>query len=285
MSKDLLQKARKPIEAQRNATGPSLLTIRVDEIDANPEQPRKFFDDADIEALAKSIETHGLKQPICVTAKKAEGRYTLICGERRLRAYKRLGKKEIDAIVTEGDLFEVALLENVQRVDLDVFELADAYLKLVAKHGYTYDDLALVVGRSKSVVGRVMTLNRLTEEMREQYHALAKEDRPADSRLYDVAEGDDPKKHKARWAALLKRIEKERDERINGKPPKVKKEQPAIKTALPKKQAANLLKAHDALVAVRAKGESLFEDDVKMLRGIRNEIDGILGERTLEAAE
>lgn len=136
--------------------------IPVKEIKPNPYQPRKVFDDDKIQELADSIEQHGVFTPILV--KKAVKGYELITGERRLRASKLAGRKTIPAIVMEFDdqqMMEIALLENIQREDLNAIEEAQGYEKLIKKIGYTQEELAKRIGKSREHVTNLLRLLKL----------------------------------------------------------------------------------------------------------------------------
>ena len=131
--------------------------VAVEEVRPNPYQPRKSFDDARLQELAQSIRQHGVFTPILV--KKSVGGYELIAGERRLRASKLAGLKKIPAILMEFDdqqMMEIALLENIQREDLNAIEEAKAYEKLIKKLGYTQEELASRIGKSREHVANTL---------------------------------------------------------------------------------------------------------------------------------
>ncbi|HYH22262.1 MAG TPA: ParB/RepB/Spo0J family partition protein, partial [Azospirillum sp.] len=134
-----------------SADFPRLIEVDLARIARNPDQPRKRFDEDSLNELAQSIDRHGLKQPILVQ-EDGDGGYRLVAGERRLRASALLGRKTIFAIVTEGDPDELALIENIQRVDLDAMEQAGAFARLIERHGYTHEALGRVIGRSQADV-------------------------------------------------------------------------------------------------------------------------------------
>src|SRR5918994_165139 len=103
---------------------PRVVEVDLTSIDRNPDQPRQHFDEEDLRGLADSIERMGLKQP-------SGGRYVIAAGERRFRAHQLLGRKTIFAIITDGDIDEIALIENLQRADLDAMEEARAFARLI----------------------------------------------------------------------------------------------------------------------------------------------------------
>ena len=129
----------------------SKLEINVNEIKPNPYQPRKDFDDDKIDELASSIRLHGVFTPILV--KKSIQGYELIAGERRLRASKMAGLENIPAILVDFDdtqMMEIALLENIQRENLNAIEEAQAFEKMITKLSYTQEELARRVGKSRT---------------------------------------------------------------------------------------------------------------------------------------
>lgn len=143
-----------------------LQEINTTDIKSNPEQPRKRFSDVGIEELAQSIKEQGVLQPVIV--KKAERGYELICGERRLRAAIHAGLKVIPAIVKDiasNKLLEWALVENIQREDLNAIEEAQAYLRLVEERGLSQEEVADRVGKNRATVANTIRLLRLPVEV------------------------------------------------------------------------------------------------------------------------
>ena len=142
--------------------------IPVDEIRPNPYQPRKVFDEDALKELSSSIKQHGVFTPILV--KKSIQGYDLIAGERRLRASKLAGLKDIPAIIVDFDdqeMMEIALLENIQREDLNVIEEAKAYEKLIQRLNYTQEQLAHRVGKSREHITNLLRLLKLPEDVQE----------------------------------------------------------------------------------------------------------------------
>ena len=142
-----------------------VVEINVELIDPNPFQPRKVFSDDELVELAESIEQHGLIQPIAV--RKVGDRYQLISGERRTRATKLAGLQTIKAQVYENlddkAMAEWALIENIQRVDLNPVEVAKSYQQLIDNHGYTHEDLSKIVSKSRSAITNSLRLLKLPE--------------------------------------------------------------------------------------------------------------------------
>ena len=141
----------------------------IESLKPNPDQPRKIFDREDLEELAASIRDKGVLQPILVrTHPKEDGVWQIIAGERRWRAAQLARLTEAPIIIKEMDdvaVFEVAIIENVQRADLNPLEEADAYRMLMERFGRTQDAVAGVVGKSRSHVANTLRLLQLPEEV------------------------------------------------------------------------------------------------------------------------
>lgn len=133
-------------------------------ISPNPQQPRKIFEEDQLEDLATSIKQHGIIQPLIVIAAEGVDRYTLIAGERRLRAAKLAGLKDVPAIVrtaSQQEQLEFAIIENVQREDLNPIERARAYQSLADQFSLTHEDIAQRVGKSRVTVTNTLRLLNL----------------------------------------------------------------------------------------------------------------------------
>jgi ParB family chromosome partitioning protein len=144
-----------------------IVEISIDLIDPNPFQPRKAFDDEELSELADSIKQQGLIQPIAL--RKVGDRYQIISGERRTRATRIAGLPTIKAQVFEDlddkAMAEWALIENIQRVDLNPVEIARSYQQLIDKHGYKHEDLAKIVSKSRSAITNSLRLLKLPEQV------------------------------------------------------------------------------------------------------------------------
>ena len=130
----------------------SVIEIEIDKIEANPNQPRKIFDETALRELADSISVHGVIMPIVVN--KKGGKYMIIAGERRWRASKLAGKTSVPAIVkdyTERQVKEISLIENLQREDLNPIEAANAMKQLMEEYDITQEDLAERIGGRQHV--------------------------------------------------------------------------------------------------------------------------------------
>ena len=138
--------------------------IEVSLIKPNPNQPRKIFDEEKLQELSASIKEHGLLQPI-VVVEDEDGTYTLIAGERRLRAHKLANIEEIKAIIVNKDEFklrELALIENIQRDDLNIIELAFCYAQLLNEHNITHEELSKKVFKSRTSITNTLRLLQLS---------------------------------------------------------------------------------------------------------------------------
>jgi ParB family chromosome partitioning protein len=143
----------------------ALRTVPLDELRPNPEQPREFFDREALDGLAESIRTHGLLTPLVV--RRHEGRYVIIAGERRFRAAGLAGLTEVPVIVRDApeasEQLELALVENLQRTDLDAVEEGRGYQRLMAEYGYTQEETAQKVGKQRSTVANAVRLLKLPD--------------------------------------------------------------------------------------------------------------------------
>ncbi|MGQ9632364.1 MAG: ParB/RepB/Spo0J family partition protein [bacterium] len=150
--------------------GEMVREIDVDAISPNPYQPRQDFDEAKMKELAKSIEEQGMILPILVRANGGGG-YELVSGERRIRAAKIAGLKKVPCIVREipdEKLLEVALIENIQREDLNPIEEAEAYRRLEKEFGLTHEEIAKRVGKDRSTITNALRLLRLPRDVRDR---------------------------------------------------------------------------------------------------------------------
>jgi len=142
----------------------------IEDIHPAPDQPRKRFAEAELEELAQSIRAHGVIQPLIVRA-RSDGGFVLIAGERRWRAAQRAGLQQVPVVVQDispKESFERALVENLQRSDLNPMEEAEAYARLVSEHGYTQEQVAERVGKERSTVANSMRLLKLPPSVRQK---------------------------------------------------------------------------------------------------------------------
>lgn len=151
-----------------SATNEEIVELPIAELRVNPYQPRKTFEEEPLKELAASIKEHGVFQPIIV--KKSIKGYDIIAGERRVRASKLAGLTKIPAIIrnfTDEQMMEIALLENLQRENLNAIEEALAYHSMLEKLGLTQDELARKVGKSRSHITNILGLLRLPNQVQE----------------------------------------------------------------------------------------------------------------------
>jgi ParB family chromosome partitioning protein len=151
------------------AGGETVITVSLSKIKPNRFQPRHNFNKEKLQELADSIKKHGLAQPILVTPSIAPGEYEIIAGERRFRASKLAGMKDIKAIVKQGaddkQKFDLALIENLQREDLDPVEEAKAFKRLIEEFNHTHEEIAAVIGKDRSVITNTLRLLNLPEDV------------------------------------------------------------------------------------------------------------------------
>lgn len=150
------------------STGKTIMNIPISEIKSNPFQPRETFDSDALETLANSIKTHGLNQPILV--RRIENYYELVAGERRLRACQHNGMTTIPAIIkqmTDKESMEIALIENLQRENLNAVEIAQGYRRLIQEFALTHQDLAQLFGKNRSTITNTLRLLNLPAQIQD----------------------------------------------------------------------------------------------------------------------
>ena len=176
-------KEEKCKKQERPARAQQVQMICVDNIVPNPAQPRRFFTDDAILRLADSIRTHGIIQPLCVRCHDTRaGVYELVAGERRLRAARRLGMREVPCVTVEADSEQsahMAIVENIQRESLNMFEQAEAIGRLMEVHCLTQEKIAEKLSCSQSYVANKLRLLRIGAEEREEILASGLSERHA----------------------------------------------------------------------------------------------------------
>lgn len=154
-------------ELSERAPAPVGRMVPLEKIDPNPEQPRTEF--GDLTELTASIAEKGVLEPLLVKPSKVTGRWMIIAGERRYRAARQAGLTEVPCVemeVDEGTVAEIALIENMQRKDLTVWEEADGLLALCDRFGYTHDEVARKVGKSRSTVTEALSIAGIPADVR-----------------------------------------------------------------------------------------------------------------------
>ncbi len=147
----------------------TVTSLPLQKVEPNPNQPRHRFDEEELQALADSISEHGILQPLAVR-KMEGGFYQIIAGERRWRAARLAGLQEVPVVVVEADdktVMELALIENLQRQDLNPMEEAEGYRVLTEEYGLTQEEAAARVGKSRPAVANALRLLALPDEVRE----------------------------------------------------------------------------------------------------------------------
>lgn len=237
-----------------------IINLDMEQVMPDPRQPRQEFDEESLNELAASIKAHGLMQPITVRPNPEGEGYLIIMGERRYQACKQLGWGKIEGIilrdVNETKAFELALIENLQRVDLSPFEEAAGYARLIDEFGLTQEQVAEQVGKSRTAITGSLALNRLPQKVREE----AREAKLAKSKLIELAQLREEKRQLELWEKLKKgiSISEAREAKKQGK------DKPKAKTA---QSTEEKRKALSQAVALGRKLTSQVEKlDIELLR-------------------
>ncbi len=192
-----------PVEEEKLKEDDTLKNLKIIEVEPNREQPRKRFDEDSLKDLADSIERYGVIQPIVVTPK--EGYYAIVAGERRWRAAKIAGLVEIPAIIREYDERknkEIALIENIQREDLNAYEKASGIKALMEDYNLTQEEIAKVLGKSRSSIANSVRILNLDPRVLE----FAKEGKLTEGHCKALMAITDSEKQ---YAAAVRMIEKD----------------------------------------------------------------------------
>jgi ParB family chromosome partitioning protein len=219
----------------------SVFLCPVERITPQKGQPRQHFDERALDELSASIRESGVIEPL-VVRRTSDGRFELIAGERRWRAAQRAGLKELLVVVKDvssKEAFELALVENLQREDLDPIEIAEAYLRLQQEHGYTQEGLAERVGKDRATVANALRLLRLPARIRtmvierelSEGHARALLGAPDDKTMSDLADKAARGRLPVRKVEALVRAAKERatGQRPSGQGPTKPAKSPAVR--------------------------------------------------------
>ncbi|MDD3487256.1 MAG: ParB/RepB/Spo0J family partition protein [Candidatus Moranbacteria bacterium] len=195
--------AQMPAKIQSEALQDDFLEVPVEKIASNPQQPRHNFKEKELQELSDSIKEHGIIQPL-VVARIAPEQYELIAGERRLKASKMAGLKMVPVVVREEsgerEKLELALVENIQRHNLDVLEEARAYKKLIEEFDLTQEDVAEKVGKSRSAVANKVRLLGLPIEIQK----ALQEGKITEGHARSILALDNPEKQRALFEMILK---------------------------------------------------------------------------------
>lgn len=169
MTRKALGRGLSALLADSLAQGDELLEIDIDLIEPNPDQPRYHFREDKLNELAQSIKVNGLVQPILLR-RVSNGKYQIVAGERRWRAAQKAGLHKVNAVIRsipDAKLLELALIENIQRQELNPIEEAHAYQKLIQTLGLTQDEVAQRVGKDRSSIANYLRLLKLPEEIQQ----------------------------------------------------------------------------------------------------------------------
>lgn len=184
----------------RSADFRQMFEVDLDRLHPRKDQPRRTFDEGELQSLAASIAARGVLQPILVrrrAAEEGEGTYEIVAGERRWRASRLAGRDRIRAIVVDGDPAEIALIENIQRVDLTPVEEARGIKVLMDTHGYSQGQVAEVLGRSRVRVNETLRILDLTPDI---LACLTSDTSVPRTTLLQIAREEDPERQRALWA-------------------------------------------------------------------------------------
>ena len=195
-------KIEEPIQVEQLEGNEKLKSLKITEVEPNREQPRRTFKQESLEELAESIKTYGVIQPIVVS--KREGYYSIIAGERRWRAAKLAGLEEIPAIIREDDEQtnkEIALIENIQREDLNPLEKALGIRHLMDKYGMTQEEVSKKIGKSRSSVSNKLRILYLAPDVLE----LVKQGKLTEGHCKALAGIEDAERQ---YAAAIRMVDK-----------------------------------------------------------------------------
>lgn len=174
--------------------------LNIKDLHPDPNQPRKFFDDTDLRELGASIKKHGVLQPI-LFRQGTDGKLIIVSGERRFQASLLVKEKTIPAIYTKGKPSEIALIENLLRVDLTPMEEAEGLLRLQEETNCKNKELATIIGKGESTISEILSLNKLSTKIKEEVRNSNLFSR---RQLIAIAKLDDEKEQKKRFNAIKK---------------------------------------------------------------------------------
>ncbi|WP_437515055.1 ParB/RepB/Spo0J family partition protein [Sorangium sp. So ce1099] len=282
---DALLPAAKPPATATAAEGRSVFVCAIEKIVPQKGQPRQHFDETELEELTGSIREHGLIEPLIVRrTQSGNDSFELIAGERRWRAAQRAGLREVLVVVKDvspKEAFELALVENVQRADLNPIEIAEAFDRLLREHSYTHQTLAERVGKDRTTIVNSLRLLRLPPRIRtmvisrelSEGHARALLGAPSDKVMADVAERTVHGKLPVRKVEALIKAAKEKESRAaeGGEEPGEKK--PGGKSPAIKDLEARLMRRLGTRVEVRDEGG---RGELGITYGSLDELDRII---------
>jgi ParB family transcriptional regulator, chromosome partitioning protein len=230
----------------------SLRHVPVELLHPNPNNPRKHFAEEELESLAKSLKDKGLLQPLVVRP-RGDGSFEIVAGERRWRASQRAGIHDVPVLIRELDdkeTLEIALIENIQRSDLNALEEARAYRQLLEQYGYTQQQLADAIGKSRSHIANTMRLMSLPESIQHQI-----EDGSLTAGHARSLVATEQPEELAEKIIKLKLTVREAEDMVRGQPAKTSKPFKIEKDADTRALEKNLKEALGLGVAVNHKGQ------------------------------
>ncbi|MCC6554067.1 MAG: ParB/RepB/Spo0J family partition protein [Polyangiaceae bacterium] len=273
-----------PAPVAAGAAERSVFLCAVEKIGPQRGQPRQHFDEVELEELTGSIREHGLIEPLVVRrAQAGADQFEIIAGERRWRAAQRAGLKDVLVVVKDvspKEAFELALVENVQRADLNPIEVAEAFDRLLREHGYTHQTLAERVGKDRTTIVNALRLLRLPQRIRSMVisrelsegHARALLGAPSEKAMADIADRTARGRLPVRKVEALVRAAKARESRAEGKS-EPEEEKPAGKSASVKDLEARLMRRLGTKVEVRDGGG---RGEIGIAYGSLDELDRLL---------
>lgn len=229
--------------------------LKINEIEPNLNQPRKFFNDEKLAQLAESIKQHGIVQPLIV--KKEDNTYKIVAGERRWRAARLAGLNNVPVIVKElssKQVMEIALIENLQREDLNPIEEAEAYDRLITEYGMTQEEISQTVGRSRPAIANSIRLLTLQEKVKKL-----------------VINGDISSGHARTLLSIddnelqIKAVEEVIKKELN-----VRETESLVKRLLTKKEKRKPKKFNEEYLAIEDKFREIFGTKVKIVNNKKN---------------
>ncbi|MCK6590478.1 MAG: ParB/RepB/Spo0J family partition protein [Polyangiaceae bacterium] len=262
----------------------SVFLCPVEKIAPQSGQPRQHFDEQELEELAASIQEHGLIEPLVVRrAAPGADKFVLIAGERRWRAAQRAGLKDVLVVVKDvspKQAFELALVENIQRADLNPIEVAEAFDRLIREHGYKHESLAERVGKDRTTIVNALRLLKLPARIRSlvisrelsEGHARALLGAPTEKAMADIADKTVRGKLPVRKVEQLVRAAKEKVAEAGGE--EEKKTPPAKPSAAVRDLEARLMRRLGTRVEVRDLGG---RGELVVAYSSLDELDRILG--------
>lgn len=263
---------------QRSADFRQMFEVDLDRLYPRADQPRRHFDDGELQALAASIAARGVLQPILVRKREAEeGTYEIVAGERRWRASRLAGRDRIRAVTVEGDPAEIALIENIQRVDLTPLEEARGIAALMEAHAYSQGQVAELLGRSRVRVNETLRILSLPPDL------LTSMERKGEvlprTILLQIAREEDPALQRRLWEQASQGLgEKALRAARPAKPHSEVSPAPKADRQAARDYLAQLTRASLTLPPVAPVRAALSEPQRARLRELRDHLNAVLGE-------